>query len=108
MIIITWGDWFDDLAGLREYKYQIYKVSSLGNVLKENGQQEGGEGTIHLNDTFVSSVLVLFIIYHKYIRPLSYLRFEDVAQNMCHKNQLQSNLSKSTCLRMNIHSILFF
>lgn len=58
MITITWGDWFDDLAGLRDYKYQIHTVSNRDNSLKEDGLlKEGGEGTIHLNETYVS--------YHK-------------------------------------------
>lgn len=68
MITITWGDWFDDLAGLREYKYQIHTVSGLSDILIENGLQEGGEGTIHLNETFVSSRIKCpcFVdIYHK-------------------------------------------
>nr|XP_034332757.1 uncharacterized protein LOC105327902 isoform X2 [Crassostrea gigas] len=52
MITITWGDWFDDLAGLRDYKYQIHTVSNRDNSLKEDGLlKEGGEGTIHLNET---------------------------------------------------------
>ncbi|XP_052707847.1 uncharacterized protein LOC128183063 isoform X2 [Crassostrea angulata] len=52
-ISITWGDWFDDLAGLQEYKYQIHAVSNRNNILKEDGPlKDGGEGTIHLNETF--------------------------------------------------------
>lgn len=58
MITITWGDWFDDLAGLRDYKYQIHTVSNRNNSLKEDGLLKGGgEGTIYLNETSVS--------YHK-------------------------------------------
>lgn len=55
MITITWGDWFDDLAGLRGYLYQIHKVSKRDDILKEDGPiKEGGEGTININETFVS------------------------------------------------------
>lgn len=58
MITITWGDWFDDLAGLREYIYQIHKVSHSKNILKEDSLlKEGGEGTIPINETFVSSCI---------------------------------------------------
>lgn len=54
-INITWDDWFDDLAGLQKYTYQIHTVSNRNNVLKEDGPlQQGGTGTIHLNETFVT------------------------------------------------------
>lgn len=57
-ISITWGDWFDDLAGLQEYKYQIHTVSNRNNILKEDGPlKDGGDGTIYLNETFVSSAM---------------------------------------------------
>lgn len=59
MITITWGGWFDDLAGLREYIYQVHTVSNRNNILKEDGPlKEGGEGTVHLNETFVSYRIV--------------------------------------------------
>lgn len=55
-ITITWGDWFDDLSGLREYKYQIHTVSYRNSILQEDGLlNDEREGTIHLNETFVSS-----------------------------------------------------
>lgn len=55
MITITWGDWFDDLAGLREYIYQIHTVSNFNNILKEDGLlREGGEGSLDLNQVSVS------------------------------------------------------
>lgn len=58
MITITWGDWFDDLAGLRDYIYQIHTVSDRNTILKEIGPlKNGGEGTIHLNETFVRMLL---------------------------------------------------
>lgn len=69
-INITWDDWFDDLAGLQKYTYQIHTVSNRNNVLKEDGPlQQGGTGTIHLNETFVTqtSYTKIIILVAKYI-----------------------------------------
>lgn len=89
MIKITWGDWFDDLAGLREYIYQIHTVSNRNNILKEDGPlKEGGEGTIHLNETFVSSYSVngFLIIYHKDILPLPFCNLRMLLKNTTMKS----------------------
>ncbi|XP_061176007.1 uncharacterized protein LOC133184958 [Saccostrea echinata] len=50
-ITITWNDWYDDMAGIKEYHYAIHKVSSRNNSLQEDGQQEDS-GIISLNETF--------------------------------------------------------
>lgn len=55
-IIISWGDWLDDLSGLLEYHYEIHTVSLRGSSLSENGALVDS-GTLFLNHTSVFEML---------------------------------------------------
>lgn len=53
-VTLTWGNWSDSLAGLQEYKFQIYTVSERNSILTEDVLlKQNGTGIIHLNKTFV-------------------------------------------------------
>ncbi|XP_061177042.1 uncharacterized protein LOC133185758 [Saccostrea echinata] len=52
MITITWNDWHDDLAGIKEYHYEILIISSRNNILQEDRLLEyNGTGIIYLNES---------------------------------------------------------
>ncbi|XP_078321865.1 uncharacterized protein LOC111103999 isoform X3 [Crassostrea virginica] len=52
-VTLRWGNWSDSLAGLQEYRFQIYTVSERNSILTEDGLlKQNGTGIIHLNKTF--------------------------------------------------------